>query len=208
MSIENGTLGAQNADTGLNLNGFGGIPLTEGVTTTNAIKMLTAFESSYPGIYEMIFTFVNVAGFVMVLGTILAMRNLAMQGQQKPSSLHVSTIGVGIALLALPSTLASVAATIFGNEANMDPMSYETAYTRHSGFSLSPVWHFVMLIGLIATIRGFFILRRVAGGSSRGDEGYGKAATHIFFGVACIHLQESLQVLAKTFGINIGHLFS
>lgn len=184
----------------------GGIPgqgLFSGAMT-NVMSMLSALESSYPGIYDLLYNFASVAGMILVMSTIFSMRGQSLQGQQKPLAAHFWTAGVGIALIALPVAISSVAATIFGNESALDSMGYQVAYLRHSENTLSPVWHFVMLIGLIAVIRGFFILRRVGSGISRGDEGYAKAGTHIFFGAACIHVQDSLLLLAKTFGLNVG----
>ncbi len=135
------------------------------------------------------------------------------KGQQKFSGLW-GTLLVGALLIATPSTMNSVAGTLYGDEALSNWGSSATnvmGYAQDSSIdevmkqklnrTYWVVMAFVQILGLISFVRGLSILRSVTDGNTQVTSMAG--ITHLTAGAIAWNLSEFVQVVFNTVGYNM-----
>lgn len=112
------------------------------------------------------------------------------------------SLGFSALMFALPTTIASISSTFFGN-VNTD---LTFAYTASETKKLAPLIPILKLIGVIAVIRGLVVLRTVAvyGNYVRANNTLGKGLTLIIAGVLLVHMKETLGVVSSFTGMRLG----
>lgn len=113
-------------------------------------------------------------------------------GAMKPTVLLLT----GAILLILPGFASTALLAFWGQTSDM------AYYGDSSGYaSLAPaVLAFVRLIGLGSFIRGIILLSR-AGGQQSQPGSIGKALIHIFAGILCLHVVETVNLIGTILGI-------
>lgn len=113
-------------------------------------------------------------------------------GAMKPMILLLT----GAMLLILPSFTGTAMLAFWGHTSDMAYSGDTSGYA-----SLGPaVLTFVRLIGLGSFIRGIILLSR-AGGQQSQPGAVGKALIHIFAGVLCLHIVDTMSLLGSILGI-------
>jgi len=148
--------------------------------------------------------------FMVVSGLIKASKSGADPKNYSPHII-LTHIGFGAILLTIGNMLPVVVASLFGTEdvakesalswtklenlvgPDSDLTQFETAVTS--------ALFFVQIIGVIAFVRGWLILKKVVEGS--GNASLTQGLTHIIGGVFAINIFEFLRVMDRTFGTNL-----
>ncbi|ART61221.1 hypothetical protein CBP36_19845 (plasmid) [Acidovorax carolinensis] len=105
-------------------------------------------------------------------------------------------------MFALPTTIASISSTFFGNVSTDLTFAYTASETK----KLAPLIPILKLIGVIAVIRGLVVLRTVAvyGNYARANNTLGKGLTLIVAGVLLVHMKETLGLVGSITGMKLG----
>jgi hypothetical protein len=104
-------------------------------------------------------------------------------------------------MLALPTTIASVGATMFGSST---PTDLTFAYISQPQKKLAPLVPILKLIGVIAVIRGLMVLRKYSIQGERGNVTFGRGLTLVIAGVLLVHMKSVLGMLSSLTGLNLG----
>lgn len=105
----------------------------------------------------------------------------------------------GAFLMALPGTIETATQTLsLGSNSAFSLLSnsHTTSGDAQVEAAVSGVLLFIKLVGHIAFVRGFFLLKEYGGGK---EGTLGRAMTHIFGGAACINIETTFGILANTF---------
>jgi hypothetical protein len=143
--------------------------------------------------------------FFVVASLLLAYRsaNPASRADHRSMAWFWSLV-IGAAMLALPTTIASVAVSMFGSGTTTDlTFAYTTGPTAGK---LAPLVPILKLIGVIAVMRGLVVMRTVGmyGNYSRGNATFHRGLVLIIAGVLLVHMQNTLQIASKLTGLNLG----
>lgn len=120
----------------------------------------------------------------------------SMMSQQHGAMKPTILLLCGAMLLILPSFLGTAMLAFWGHTSDMAYLGDTSGYS-----SLAPaVLAFVRLIGLGSFIRGIILLSR-AGGQQSQPGVIGKALIHIFAGILCLHVVETMNLLGSILGV-------
>lgn len=152
------------------------------------------------------------AGLVLTVVGISRLLKTAQDGANGPTGLGtIMTFVVAGVLFTLDDMMDAFSASMFGD---VDITTFAVLSTPVDGgivdghvlAVISSILMFMMLVGWISFIRGFFILREVAEG--KGQASLMAAITHIFGGALAVNLGPLMNAVQSTFGLNsLGVLF-
>ncbi|MCW5590368.1 MAG: hypothetical protein KIT27_11995 [Legionellales bacterium] len=167
--------------------------------------MLSSIVSNIPDITILISAFSYISGLFFCLRATYALKEYGelrtMMSSQtsliKPITLYV----VGALLLYFPTTYHYAIETFFG-QANPTPYEYQsTNYASWDGI-ISVVIQILEIIGIIAFMRGLFMLSALGGHQSPHGT-IGKAFTHIVGGILSMNIVGFSHAIEGTLGITI-----
>ena len=119
----------------------------------------------------------------------------------------VWSLGFGALMMALPSTLASVATSMFGDAtmAQSSSLSYLETRTQGSG-KLGALEPILAVIGLISVIRGLVVFRAVGihGNHSKGNASFSRGLVLVVAGVLLVHMKKVLLLVSGITGLSVG----
>ncbi|MBL8640094.1 MAG: hypothetical protein JNK24_07060, partial [Alphaproteobacteria bacterium] len=152
------------------------------------------------------------AGLVLTVVGISRLLKTAQDGPNGPAGLGtIMTFVVAGILFTMDDMMDAFSLSMFGD---VDITTYAVLSTPidkgivdgHVLAVISSILMFMMLVGWISFIRGFFILREVAEG--KGQASLMAAVTHIFGGALAVNLGPLMNAVQSTFGLNsLGVLF-
>lgn len=170
--------------------------------------MFVNLDSSYPGLFRLVFLCFYLAGFFSVIWGIYNFKNADSDRYQKggvssPVVGSMISILIGGVLCYMPTLLESVATTMF---AQVSPpagmMDYQTP-TSIGGNSFVSLRTFCQLIGVYTFGRGWLSLRHVGVNGDNGRHTFYGAVVRIFAGISLVHIVEVLRILSASFGFHI-----
>ncbi len=149
----------------------------------------------------------------ILIGLFMVMRGLikgAKFGQDAKSSIPtiLANVIIGTILYTVGTSLNEIEATVFGDSNISGPNIVTSAIAYDFGADTQPFQSavyaaltFFQLIGFIAFIRGWMILRdSVDGGGGGGQNKIAQGLTHIFGGVLAVNIYRFLEAMDATFG--------
>jgi len=157
-----------------------------------------------------------IASFTAVLsGLFLIVRGLIKASKYgtdpKTHSMHsiLTHIGFGAVLMTIGDNLKVMLNSVFGTATASSAISWTKISSLVGGTGVSPEFQaainsaliFVQLIGAIAFVRGWLIMKKVVEGGSNASLTQG--LTHIIGGVFAINIGGFLTLMDKTFGTNL-----
>ncbi len=175
---------------------------------TNSLDMVMACfmaEVLGPGQVALNF-FCFVAGMIFIMIGISRLVKTAQDGPRGPGGMGtVSTFAIGGILISANIILRAFSSTFFGNPqtatfanltytAGMTPLETDAVY-----HVISAVLRFMIIVGTISFVRGFFIVRQVAEGNQQASLMSGM--THILGGALAVNLGPLLNAVQQTIGI-------
>lgn len=173
----------------------------------NLAEALIAFVNDVAGPFLGLLEIVCwVSGLMLVL--IAALRMLKHSdsfGKGAPPSAMgtLATFMAGIILLQLPAWMNALTVTFFGTAETPGRAVLGYGGVPDAGFTalLEAVFTIVALTGLIAFIKGIFVLRACSDGKPSATAG--QAAMHIVGGAAAWHIVAVIDAVQTTLGIQI-----
>lgn len=166
------------------------------------IKMMTDI---WPAINDLISAFSYLAGIILVLIGISRLLKTAQEGPRGPAGFGtIMTFMVGGILLSFDAILGAFSESMFGLGGNLQTFgvldfSDPNMDMTHVNNVIAAVLAFVMILGLISFVRGWFIIRDVAEGNHQASLMAGM--THIFGGALAVNLGPVLNAVQTTFGL-------
>lgn len=153
--------------------------------------------------------FSYIAGLLFIILGISRLLKSSQEGPRGPSGAGtITTFLVGGALLSVDAMMGAFSNSLFpslgGNLQTYGQLAFSTtgmsaAEIAHIETTLAAILAFMMIIGWISFIRGFFILRDVAEGNHQASMMAGM--THIFGGALAVNLGPVMNAIQSTFGI-------
>lgn len=187
---------------------------TPGVSGGGLDYMITALMSDIWGpVSFLIAGFAYLAGLVLIVIGISRLLKSAQEGPRGPAGIGtIMTFLVGGALLSVDAMMGAFTNSLFatGTIRNFGTLSYAAglgASADHVHSVISAVLAFMIVIGWISFVRGWFIIREVAEGNQQASLMAGM--THVFGGALAVNLGPALNAIQTTFGITgVGIVFS
>lgn len=187
---------------------------TPGVSGGGLDFMITALMTDIWGpVSFLIAGFAYLAGLVLIVIGISRLLKSAQEGPRGPAGVGtIMTFLVGGALLSVDAMMGAFTNSLFatGTIRNFGTLSYAAglgASADHVHSVISAVLAFMIVIGWISFVRGWFIIREVAEGNQQASLMAGM--THVFGGALAVNLGPALNAIQTTFGITgVGIVFS
>lgn len=169
--------------------------------------MIVTLIQDIAGPMTMLLTsFSYISGLLLLLVGISRMIKTAQEGPRGPAGLGtVMTLFVSGALLSGSSMISAFTTSFFGDAqvhtfARISPTIITSAADRTAiGAVVEALMTFIMIVGIIAFIRGLFVLRAFAEGSQSAT--VMQAMTFLFGGALAINLGDLVNVLGVTVGV-------
>ena len=156
-------------------------------------------EHNFILISQIIQTFAVVSGAVLFLASFFEFKRLgeARSMMHQYSAIKpVMLLLCGSVLLVFPVISGTLLISFWGQ---MSDLSYSSD-TSGVGALMPAIFMFVRLVGLVSFMRGLLLLSRASG--SHGQPGtVGKALIHMFAGVLCLHVVETMDLLGNILGV-------
>ena len=172
---------------------------------------ITNLSRAFSSIEHLIVAITYIIGLTLIVRGIMMYRIFANQtfgsaqrGEIAGPMVHLM---VGALLLYIPSTLTTSLTTVFGSS----EISPATELLNYATLSSSAKWQkltnvvieYMLLVGLIAFVRGWVILSKMGhSGSQPGS--VGKGLVHVIGGILLINIVDTVNILGCTFGYSGG----
>lgn len=170
--------------------------------------MVNLMRDIYKPMQYVIIMFTYIAGLAFLFIAIRRMANTAQQGAQGPTG--VGTFGTFIlaaALLSFAPATGMVLETLFGDRDAMTKVGFmaisdsmDADARKHTKNVILAVLTFMIIVGLISVLRGFFMLRGVAEGQQQATMLGG--VSHIVAGGLLMNFGEFANIIQNTLGID------
>ncbi|MCB9990134.1 MAG: hypothetical protein H6867_01990 [Rhodospirillales bacterium] len=194
--VDGGALG------GINDNTWSGAPTGGGLDAMVVALMNNAFAP----MHRLVALFCYLAGVVLAIVGIMRLLKSAQEGARGPGGFGtIMTFLIAGVLFSADEMMAAWENTLFGTQTMNTKASLNFAAgltaveEQHILSVISAVVAFVMVLGWISFIRGWFIVRDVAEGNSQAS--MMAAITHIFGGALAINLGGVMNAVQETFGL-------
>lgn len=169
--------------------------------------MMVSFMEDLLGPMNVLFTwFAIVAGMVLIIISIFRVMKSSQEGVRGPGGIGtLMTFLVGGALISLNPMIGALSMSLFNSPITFTyaTLNYTTGMdpeeVAHAYAVISSVLAFMILVGWVSVIRGFFILRDVAEGGQQAS--MMAAVTHLIGGGLAINLGPLLNAVQTTLGI-------
>jgi len=183
-----------------------------GTTTTNGLDAVMAnFMLDLMGPMNVLVNFFAfTAGIIFVMIGISRLMKSAQEGARGPGGIGtIATFLIGGALMAFSPMIAAASNTMFqtaspGITETDAQLRYVTgmgtAEVAHAHAVISSILRFMIVLGLISFMRGLFIIRGVAEGSSQASMMAG--VTHIIGGALAVNLGPLMNAVQTTLGLS------
>ncbi len=175
----------------------------------NIAQMFSNFSSASVSLMNLAVGIAFVMGlFVTGIGIITLRRYVDEQGRMSLAK-PFAIIFVGAALVALPGFIDTATNTLgLGSNTGTQLLSQPNLGSSVPGMdqAIAGVLLFVKLLGHVAFIRGFFLLKRLGEGDQQAS--LSRAMTHILGGAMAININATIGMLGATFapGMSLGGL--
>lgn len=206
LHVIRGSLFGAGADT-LSNTGFSGTPSAGGL---DFVLYLFVADIWWPA-HTLLSVFCYIAGLTLALIVLLRLIKDAQEGAKGPAGLGtIGTLFIAGVFLSMDHVLAAFSNSLFAeSEVRTAPdllwatgMPDSTYMHVHAVFDAAVA--FFWLIGLVAFIRGWFILRDVAEGGQQAS--FMAGTTHVIGGALCVNLGpllEAVQISTGVFGAGV-----
>lgn len=145
------------------------------------------------------------AGLWMVVSGLMKVSKAPTDPKSYSPQIILANVGFGAMLIMIGESLNTMMASFFGTSTITQPATLNWAMpgntsTQQFTNAMAGALTFVQIVGGIAFVRGWLILKKIVEGTS--NEPMAKALTHIIGGVLCVNIGGWLEILDATFGTN------
>jgi hypothetical protein len=178
-------------------------------TAPNLAQMFANFGGSAVSLINLAVGSAFVIGLCITGVGLMRLKKYSENNGQMSISQPLIILFVGMALVATPGFIDTATETLsLGTNTGTSVLAVNVAGSSVPGMdaAIQGVLLFVKLVGHLAFIRGFLILKDV--GEGKGHATMGRALTHIFGGAAAININATIAMLGATFapGMDLGGL--
>ncbi len=169
----------------------------------------------YGPMATMITAFAYIGAIVLLINGISRLIKTAQEGPRGPTGMGtIMTFLVSGALFAYGDMAGTFADSLFGGGATTHTMSSisssviaDATDRQRIESVVNAVMAFILIVGMIAFVRGLFVLKAFADGHHQ-QHSLAQALTFIFGGALAINLGDLVNVLQQTVGITNGITFN
>lgn len=170
-----------------------------GGTTLSPLTMLATLQEQIPNLTRMVTAMAYVIGAFMVIRGVVEFKHAGEMRTQMSHEHHLTKpilqITIGALLIYLPSAV-QIGMSTFWAEPN--PYGYVIQSDQWQQV-INICYAVVQFIGVVAFIRGLVMLSHSAGGHHQSS--FAKGLTHVIGGIFCININQFVQTILATFGI-------
>ncbi len=204
-SVAATTFGDDGAVQGINLLGWD----TTASSGGGLDGMLQNFiQDSYVPLQWLILFFCYAAGAILMMVAVHRFTKTAQEGARGPTGLGtVATFVLAGALFSIAPFIGVFTETLFGDRQSMtlvDFMALDPSLGSASGNAenvLTAILAFLIIVGILSMIRGFFVLRGVAEGNQQMTMMGG--VSHVIAGAILVNFGEFANIIQRTLGIDV-----
>ena len=167
--------------------------------------MVNMVEDIWPAINDLVSAFCYLAGLIFIVIGISRLLKTSQEGARGPAGFGtMMTFLIGGVLLSFDAILGAFSESFFGNGGNLQTFG-DLAFSdpsidmQHVNNVIAACLAFLIIVGLISFVRGWFIIRDVAEGNHQASLMAGM--THIFGGALAVNLGPVLNAVQTTFGL-------
>lgn len=176
-----------------------GSGLQSNITSLSPQTILANIQKTIPNLMRMVTALAFVIGIFMVIMGIMQLKHVGEMRTQMSQEHHIGKpllmIAMGTLLIYLPSTV-QVGMSTFWTTPN--PYGYIIQSDQWQQ-AINVSFSVIQFIGVISFIRGLIMLSHAGGGGHQG--GFGKGVTHVIGGIFCININQLIQVVLATLGV-------
>lgn len=188
---------------------LGLLALAPGVALAQApdiAQMFANFSESSVALMNMVRWAAFLIGIIISSIAIMKFKEHSESGGRVKLGTPIFLTVIGACLLAFPGSVSTVTETLAlgSNSATELTRVPDGGGVPGMAAALAGILLFIKLIGHIAFVRGFLLLKNLAEGQQ--GAGLGRALTHIFGGAMAININATVGILAATFapGMDLG----
>jgi hypothetical protein len=204
-------------ETGQSINNNSGWADTAtGTPGTLDTMMMALMQDIYMPMQILLTWFGYVAGFALLLIAIHRLTKTAQQGRQGPAGAGtLATFALAAVCLSFAPSIGVITESLFGGRESLTTVSFlaidsslgTEASKTHVRNVIVSVLVFLVIVGLLSMIRGFFILRGVAEGQQQATLMGG--LSHVVAGAILVNFGQFANIVQNTLGIEgYGVLFN
>lgn len=168
------------------------------------VTLFTNLEQSFPGFFRLAFAGFWLCGLAFFVWGINNVR-YASEGRGDRGNVNASIVSIliGAVLMYMPTALESMATTVFATSAGpVGMMDYQTPDAAGGNVFVS-VRTFLQLVGVYFFGRGLITMRHIGIKGEDGRHTFYGAVVRLVFGIALVHIIDTLQVISKTVGLGV-----
>ncbi len=167
--------------------------------------MLTSIASNIPELNALVTGLAYVAGMYFCLRGVYQLKEYGelrtMMSSQTSIMKPTITLLIAGVLLYLPSMYHIGLQTVFG-QADPSPLAYSSENPASWDGIEAVIVQIVQFVGLIAFVRGWFIMSGLSGGHAPHGT-FGKGMTHIVGGILAMNIIGFVHVMESTIGMTV-----
>ena len=173
--------------------------------------MLSNFVGNItPGILALISGMAVIFGIVMIFYNMVKLSKFGTDAKTSNLTPIIGSLIIGALLIAVGQTMDISLTTLFGNNTTMatKTMYKELAYVPGGSFdmtrfnnAMSAVFTFLRIVGSLAFVRGFFVMKNALEGSGQATKG--QAYTHIIGGTLLVNMPGFIQYIEQSVGFKV-----
>ena len=180
----------------------GAVPLD--VMMSNFVGNIT------PGILALISGMAVIFGIVMIFYNMVKLSKFGSDAKTSNLTPIIGSLIIGALLVAVGQTMDISLTTLFGNNTTMNTLTKykDLAYVPGGSFNmdrfnnaLSAVFTFLRIVGSLAFVRGFFVMKNALEGSGQATKG--QAYTHIIGGALLVNMPGFIQYIEQSVGFKV-----
>ncbi|MDD3371703.1 MAG: hypothetical protein PHE27_07775, partial [Alphaproteobacteria bacterium] len=148
----------------------------------------------------------GLAGLYMIISGLMKASKAGLDPKTHNPHVILTNVGFGAILMMIGTNLTTLLGSVFGTEEilELSNISWNTPVPEASqqfNNAINAALTFVQIIGGIAFVRGWLILKKVVEGTT--NDPLAKALTHILGGCLAINIGKFLEIMDATFGTNL-----
>ncbi|PCI01035.1 MAG: hypothetical protein COB76_02285 [Alphaproteobacteria bacterium] len=168
--------------------------------------MMKVMENAYVPFVSLLTFFCFTAGAILLAVAVHRFTKTAQEGARGPTGLGtMATFMLAGVLFSIAPSVGTFTETIFGGRESMTTVDFlalsggDADAKRHAENVVVSILAFMIIVGLISIVRGFFILRGVAEGTQQMTMMSG--LSHIIAGALLVNFGQFANIIQETLGL-------
>jgi len=184
---------------------IGDLSGTSGVPGTLDAMLVSFMSNTYMPMQFLLTFFCFVAGAALMMVAVHRLTKSAQEGPRGPAGAGtIATFVLAGVLFSIAPSVGTITETLYGGRTSMLSVSFLALGSvadsgEHTKIVIKSILVFMIIVGIISVIRGFFILRGVAEGNQQMTMMGG--LSHVIAGALLINFGQFANIIQKTLGL-------